>query len=121
MGRAHSNAWRQVGHYFEIPYTIDTAVLCGRNAEGLAKMAATWGWTETSTDWRAVVERPDIDIVDVAVPNVLHSEMVLAAAKADKIVLCEKPLGISTEETARMSAAVAGRPNMVWFNYRRVP
>lgn len=121
MGRAHSNAWRQVGHYFDVPYAIETAVLCGRNPEGLAKMAATWGWSETSTDWLDVVRRPDIDVVDVAVPNVLHADVVLAAAEAGKIVLCEKPLGISSPETARMAAAVAAKPNMVWFNYRRVP
>jgi len=121
MGRAHSNAWRQVGRFFDVPFAIETAVLCGRNTDGLARMAATWGWEETTTEWRDVVRRADVDVVDVAVPNVLHAEVVLAAAEAGKIVLCEKPLGISTEETARMAAAVRDRPNMVWFNYRRVP
>ncbi|HZO52230.1 MAG TPA: Gfo/Idh/MocA family oxidoreductase [Bryobacteraceae bacterium] len=121
MGRAHSNAWRQVAHYFDVPYAIETSLLCGRNADGLGKMASRWGWRETSTDWREVVGRADIDVVDVAVPNILHAEVAIAAAEAGKIVLCEKPLGISTEETSRMAAAVSGKPNMVWFNYRRVP
>ena len=121
MGRAHSNAWRQVGHFFELPISIETRLLCGRNETGLAKMASTWGWNETSTDWRAAVTRPDIDVVDIAVPNVLHAEIAIAAAAAGKIVLCEKPLAVSPEESARMEAATRGRPNMVWFNYRRVP
>lgn len=121
MGRAHSNAWRQVGHFFDLPYEVETQVICGRNEDGLAKMASTWGWRETSADWRRVVDRPDVDVVDIAVPNVLHAEMALAAAAAGKIVLCEKPLAVSVEESARMEAAVRGRPNMVWFNYRRVP
>ncbi|MCC7237150.1 MAG: Gfo/Idh/MocA family oxidoreductase [Bryobacterales bacterium] len=121
MGRAHSNAYRQVGHFFDVPYEMETAVLCGRNAATLEKMAATWGWKETATDWRAAVERPDIDVVDVAVPNALHAEVAVAAAKAGKIVLCEKPLAVSALESARMRSAVEGLPNMVWFNYRRVP
>lgn len=121
MGRAHSNAWRQVGHFFDLPYEIETRVICGRNEEALVRMAATWGWNEIGTDWRAVIDRSDVDVVDIAVPNVLHAEMALAAAAAGKIVLCEKPLAVSAEESARMEASVRGRPNMVWFNYRRVP
>ena len=121
MGRAHSNAYRQVRHFFDVPYEIDCRVLCGRDPARLAEMASRWGWTETATDWRDVVGRSDIDVVDVAVPNVLHAPIAMAAAEAGKIVLCEKPLAISAEEGARMAAAARRVPNMVWYNYRRVP
>jgi len=121
MGRAHSNAWRQVRHFFDVPFELDLRVLCGRDRARLEQMAATWGWKETSTDWRAVVERNDIDLVDIAAPNVLHAPMALAAAGAGKIVLCEKPLAVSAGEARRMAEGVRGRPSLVWFNYRRVP
>ncbi len=121
MGRAHSNAFRQVKHFFDLPFELDCRVLCGRNRENLEKMAAVWGWSETATDWRAVVERPDIDLVDIAVPNALHAEVAIAAAGAGKIVLCEKPLAVSRQEGERMCRAARAVPNMVWFNYRRVP
>ncbi len=121
MGKAHSNAYCQVGHFFDSGYRIRQKVICGRNAESLAKIANTWGWEETATDWRAVVERSDIDAVDVAVPNALHAEISIAAAQAGKMVLCEKPLAASLDQALRMAEAVRGRPNLVWFNYRRVP
>lgn len=121
MGKAHSNAYHQVGHFFDLPYHLDRALLCGRNQETLSPMAARWGWTETATDWRSVVSRPDIDIVDVAVPNHLHAEIALAAAAAGKIVLCEKPLATDISDARSMAAAASGSPSMVWFNYRRVP
>lgn len=121
MGKAHSNAYHQVGHFFDLPYELERTVLCGRNEAALTAMAARWGWRETTTDWRRVLERPDIDVVDIAVPNHLHAEIALAAAAAGKIVFCEKPLAASLEEARRMAAAVRGRPSMVWFNYRRVP
>ena len=119
MGRAHSNAWRQVKHFFDVPFEPRLRVICGRNRENLERMAAIWGWEEIATDWRAAVERADL--VDIALPNYLHAEVALAAAQAGKIVLCEKPMGVSLEECERMAAAVRGRPSMVWFNYRRVP
>ena len=121
MGRAHSNAYCQAPHFFDLPFSLRRRVICGRNAAALAEMARTWEWEEVSTDWRGVVERDDIDIVDIAAPNVLHAEMALAAAAAGKIVLCEKPLAVSVEEGLRMVAAVRDLPNMVWFNYRRTP
>ncbi len=121
MGRAHSNAYRQVKHFFDIPFDLELRVICGRDPQRLAATAAVWGWSETAADWRAVVERPDVDLVDIALPNNLHAEAALAAAGAGKIVLCEKPLALSAEETRRMVEAVRGRPSMVWFNYRRVP
>jgi predicted dehydrogenase len=121
MGRAHSNAFLQAGHFFDLPFELERRVICGRNAGNLAAMADTWGWSETSTDWRAVVSREDIDVVDVAVPNSLHAPIAIAAAEAGKAVLCEKPLAISAEEGAAMAKAARKVPNMVWFNYRRVP
>ncbi len=121
MGRAHSNAFAQVGHFFDTPYEIDRAVLCGRNRESLEAMAARWGWSGTTTDWRTLVDRDDIDIVDVATPNVLHAEMAIAFAEAGKTVLCEKPMAVSREEGEQMVAAARNVRTMVWFNYRRVP
>ncbi len=121
MGRAHSNAYAQVKHFFDVPFDIERAVICGRDRARLEQTAATWGWQQAETDWRAVVERKDIDVVDVATPNALHAPMAIAAAQAGKIVFCEKPLAVSAEEGARMADAARGVPNMVWFNYRRVP
>jgi len=121
MGRAHSNAWRQVKHFFDIPFELDLRVICGRDRSRLEQMAATWGWREVSTDWQAVVDRADIDVVDIAAPNALHAPVALAAARAGKIVACEKPLAVSVEEADGMVQAARGRPSMVWFNYRRVP
>jgi predicted dehydrogenase len=121
MGRAHSNAYCQVGHFFDLPFAVRRKVLCGRNHDTLDKMAFTWGWDEAATDWRAVIDRADIDVVDVATPNHLHAEIAIAAAQAGKIVFCEKPLALSAEEGTRMVEAARGVPNMVWFNYRRVP
>jgi predicted dehydrogenase len=121
MGRAHSNAYRQVNHFFETPFDLQLKVICGRNQAGLEKMAATWGWDEIATDWRSVIGRGDIDVIDVATPNSLHAEMAIAAAAAGKIVLCEKPLAVSPAQARQMADAVRGVPNMVWFNYRRVP
>lgn len=121
MGRAHSNAFRQLKHFFHVPFDLDCRVICGRDAARLAAMAATWGWAETATDWRAVVGRSDIDVVDIAVPNALHAPIALAAAEAGKIVWCEKPMAVSAAEGARMAAAARRVPTMVWYNYRRVP
>jgi predicted dehydrogenase len=121
MGRAHSNAYSQVGHFFDLPFALHRKVICGRDHAALEKMAATWGWDEVATDWRAVIDRPDIDVVDVATPNLLHAEMAIAAAQAGKIVFCEKPLAVTAAEGARMVDAARGVPNLVWFNYRRVP
>jgi predicted dehydrogenase len=113
MGRAHSNAYRQVNHFFETPFDLQLKVICGRNQPGLEKMAAIWGWEEISTDWRSVIGRADIDVIDVATPNWLHAEMAIAAAEAGKIVLCEKPLAVSAAQARQMVDAVHGVPNMV--------
>src|SRR5688572_5925026 len=121
MGKAHSNAYVQAGHFFDLPYRIRRRVLCGRDAASLAAMADRWGWEETATDWRAVVERDDIDAVDISLPNHLHAPVALAAAQAGKMILCEKPLAMSVMEAEQMRDAARGVPTMVWFNYRRVP
>lgn len=121
IARAHSNAFHQVPRFFDSPYDLRTTIVCGRDPGKLEPFASQWGWLENSTDWRLVVTRPDIDIVDIAVPNALHAPIAIAAAQAGKIVLCEKPLANSVQEAQAMADAVRGRPNLVWFNYRRAP
>ena len=121
MGKAHSNAYAQAGHFYDLPYRITPRLLCGRDPVALAAMANRWGWEEISTDWRAAIARQDVDAVDIALPNHLHAEAAIAAAAAGKIVMCEKPLAMSLEEATAMVEATRGVPTMVWFNYRRVP
>ena len=121
IAKAHSNAFRQVGHFFDNPYELGLKVICGRNQEKLASAAAHWGWAETATDWQEVVRRPDIDVVDIAVPNALHGPIAIAAARAGKIVWCEKPLATSLAEAESMAKAMREVPSLVWFNYRRIP
>src|SRR6476661_8400699 len=82
MGKAHSNAFRQVTHFFDVPYELNLKVVCGRTQAKSEIAASLWGWGETSTDWQAVVARPDVDVIDIAVPNVLHAPIAIAAAKA---------------------------------------
>ena len=121
IAKAHSNAFHQTGFFFKIPYDIRLKVLCGRDRTKLEAMAAQWGWEEVETDWRKIVARKDIDAVDIAVPNALHAPIAIAAAEAGKMVLCEKPLAVSLQEAEAMAKAARNVPNMVWFNYRRVP
>src|SRR5580704_17503322 len=121
MGRAHSNAFQQVNRFFDTPYDLKRKVVCGRDPIRLKDMASRWGWDETETQWQAAIERKDIQVVDIAAPNNLHAEIAIAAAKAGKIVLCEKPLARSLGEARRMAEATQLVPNLVWFNYRRVP
>jgi predicted dehydrogenase len=121
IAKAHSNAFRQVGHFFDTPYELRLKVLCGRNRTKLESGATQWGWDETASDWQAVLGRQDIDIVDIAVPNALHAPVAMAAAKAGKIVLCEKPLATSLAEAETMASAMRAVPVLVWFNYRRIP
>ena len=118
---AHSNAFHQVGRFFDVPFELKTKVVCGRDRSRLEAFSQKWGWEETSHEWDAVVNRHDIDVVDIATPNALHAAIALAAAGAGKIVFCEKPLAMSVEEARMMTDAVQGKPNLVWFNYRRVP
>ena len=123
MGRAHSNAYRQVGPFFKPRLRPRMKVLCGRTRSKVEAAARELGWDESSTDWRAVLTRPDIDIVDIATPGDSHAEIAIAAARAGKTVLCEKPLANSVREAGRMLAAVekAGVIHMICHNYRRAP
>ncbi len=123
MGRAHSNAYASVNHFFDLEYKPVLKAACARNAEQLKAFADQWGYESTETDWRQLIARDDIDAVDICVPNNLHQEIAIAAAEAGKMVLCEKPLARTGAEAEPMVAAVekAGVANMVWYNYRRVP
>lgn len=121
MGKAHSNAYAQAPHFYDLPYRVRRTLLCGRDAAQLATMADRWGWESTATDWRAALDRTDIDAVDIALPNHLHAQAAIAAAQAGKIVLCEKPMALSLADAQAMADEARGVPTMVWFNYRRVP
>jgi predicted dehydrogenase len=123
MARAHSNAFRQAPRFFDLPYEPVLKAVTARNADRVRKFADNWGYESIETDWRSMVNRTDIDLIDIAAPNDTHEEIAVAAAKAGKMVLCEKPLARTVAEGERMVAAVesAGVPNMVWYNYRRVP
>ena len=123
MGRAHSNAYRRVNNFFDLEYRPVLKAVCGRDEAKLKSFAQQWGYESTETDWRKLLERKDIDAVDICTPNDTHKEIALAAAKAGKMILCEKPLARNGEEGRQMVRAVeaAGVPNMVWYNYRRVP
>ena len=123
MGRTHSNAFRSVSNFFDLPYEPVLKTICARNPERLQAFKETWGYESTATDWRSLIERDDIDLIDIASPNDTHAEIAIAAAKAGKMVMCEKPLGRNAIESEAIVAAVEanGVPNMVWYNYRRVP
>jgi predicted dehydrogenase len=123
MGRTHSNAFAQAGHFFDLPCRPVLKAACARDAGKLKSFAGQWGYESVETDWRKLVERKDIDLIDIASPNDTHLEIALAAAKAGKMVMCEKPLGRNAAESRQMVDAVekAKVPNMVWYNYRRVP
>ena len=123
MGRAHSNAFRQANKFFPLEHQVVLKACCARNEEKIKAFAANWGYESYETDWRKLIARKDIDVIDIGSPNNTHKEIALEAAKAGKMVLCEKPLAMNTAEAEEMTAAIekAGVPNMVWFNYRRVP
>jgi predicted dehydrogenase len=126
MGAAHSQAWRTVNRAFDLPLSAQMTVVCGRNSESVAAAAAKLGWSEHATDWRSVIERDDVDLVDICTPGDTHAEIALAALAAGKHVLCEKPLANSVAEAREMATAAAraqsqGVRTMCGFNYRRVP
>jgi myo-inositol 2-dehydrogenase/D-chiro-inositol 1-dehydrogenase len=123
MGRTHSNAFHQAPHFFDLPFRPVLQAVCARNSLSAGDFAKRWEYASFETDWRRLVERSDIDLIDIATPNDTHAEIAVAAAKAGKMVMCEKPLGRTAEEAETMTAAVerAGVRNMVWYNYRRVP
>src|SRR5205809_7843433 len=123
MGRAHSNAYANVNHFFDLKYRPVMKAACARDAAKVKAFADQWGYESTETDWKKLVERKDIDLVDICTPNNTHAEIAIAAAQAGKMILCEKPLAMNGTEGLKMVEAVekAGVPNMVWYNYRRVP
>lgn len=126
MGAAHSQGWRVVPRFFDLPATPEMTLLVGRNGASVASAAAKWGWSETATDWREALDRDDIDVVDIVTPGDSHAEIAIAALAAGKHVLCEKPLANTVEEAEAMAAAAAeaaarGVYAMVGFTYRRVP
>lgn len=123
MGRAHSNAFLHVSRFFDVPYRPVLNAVCARNPEQAKQFAENWGYNSFETDWRQLIRRKDIDLIDIASPNDTHADIAIAAAQAGKIVLCEKPLGRNAAESERIveAAETAATPNMVWYNYRRVP
>lgn len=123
MGKAHSNAYRQVGHFFDLPYDVRLHTLCGRTREPLEQAARTLGWENVETDWREVVANPDIDLIDISTPGDSHCEIAVAAGKAGKMVFCEKPIGNTLAEAEQMVKAVdeASVPHAVFHNYRKAP
>jgi len=126
MGRAHSQAWRTVGRFFDLPFTPRMAAICGRNPALVAAAADRLGWAAWETDWKRLVERDDVGLVDVCTPGSSHAEISIAALEAGKHVLCEKPLANTVEEARAMAAAAdraaaVGVRAMVGFNFRRVP
>ena len=126
MGAAHSHAWRTAPRFFDLPLRPRMAAVAGRDAAGVRAAAERLGWESTETSWQALVERDDIDLVDVCTPGHTHAEIVIAALEAGKHVLCEKPLANSVEEAEAMTraaerAAADGVRAMVGFTYRRVP
>jgi predicted dehydrogenase len=123
MGRAHSNAYRKVNNFFDLEHQPILKAVCARSADKAKAFADKWGYESVETDWRRLLERKDIHLVDICTPNNTHAEIALAAAKAGKMILCEKPLAMNGPEALKMVEAVekAGVPNMVWYNYRRVP
>jgi predicted dehydrogenase len=123
MGRAHSNAYRKVNNFFDLDYRPVLKAVCARSLEKAKEFADKWGYESVETDWRRLIERKDVDAIDVCTPNNTHAEIALAGAQAGKMVLCEKPLAMNGPEGRKMVEAVekARVPNMVWYNYRRVP
>ena len=123
MGRAHSNAYKRLNDFFDVEHRPVLKVACARKPDQLKAFADRWGYERTESDWRKLVEADDVDLIDIGVPNNLHRDIAIAAAKAGKMICCEKPLAVNVAEAEEMTRAVeeAGVPNMVWYNYRRVP
>ncbi len=123
MGRTHSNAFVQAPRFFDVPYEPVLKAVCARNTDRVKAFASNWGYESIETDWRALVDRKDIDLIDIASPNDTHAPIAIAAASAGKMVTCEKPLARNAAEAEKMvTAAESARvPNSVWYNYRRVP
>jgi predicted dehydrogenase len=124
MGRTHSNGYKRVNDFFpDVEYQPVLKAICARNADRAQAFADQWGFESIETDWKALVARDDIDAIDICTPNDTHAPIAIAAAEAGKMVLCEKPLARTTEESLPMVEAIekAGVANTVWYNYRRIP
>src|SRR5574340_148251 len=123
MGRTHSNAWGKVANFFDLPYRPVLKAICDIGPGRAEAFATQWGYESFETDYKRLLARKDIDVVDIAVPNNMHAEIAIAAAQAGKMVTCEKPLSMTPAQGESMAAAVekAGVPSMVWYNYRRIP
>jgi len=123
MGKAHSNAWLQAARFFDIPLKPVLQVACGRNEKALRAFGDTWGWNNTETDWRKVIARDDVDVVDISVPQYLHHDIAIAAARAGKHLFCEKPIALSVAEAQAMlhEAEKARVVHYLNHNYRRTP
>ena len=123
MGRTHSNAFRKVNNFFDLEYQPVLKAICARSADKAKAFAEKWGYQSIETDWRKLIARKDVDVIDIGSPNNTHAEIAIAAAKAGKMILCEKPLSMDGKQGETMVKAVekAGVPNMVCYNYRRVP
>jgi predicted dehydrogenase len=123
MGRTHSNAFRKVGNFFENEHQPVLKAICGRNEANTRAFADKWGYESIETDWKKLIERKDIDVIDICTPNDSHMEIAIAAAQAGKMIMCEKPLARDTAEGEKMVAAAEGAKvlNTVWYNYRRMP
>jgi len=123
MGKAHSSSWSRVHRFFDVPFEPVLKVACGRPGGTIENFAHTWGWESVSSDWQEVVNRPDVDVVDVSAPTFLHYEVALAAAKAGKHVFCEKPMCLTYPQAVEMQKAAekAGIVHYLNHNYRRCP
>lgn len=123
MARAHSNAWSKVSNFFDTGYRPVLKAVAARNTGKAMEFADRWGYESVESDWRRLIERPDIDVIDICTPNDSHAEIAIAAAAAGKMITCEKPLARTAAEGLPMVEAVekAGVANMVWYNYRRIP
>ncbi|WP_026547299.1 Gfo/Idh/MocA family protein [Paenarthrobacter nicotinovorans] len=126
MGAAHSHAWRTAPRFFDLPLAPELTAVAGRNGDAVRAAAAKYGWASTETDWRRLIERDDIDLIDICTPGNTHAEIAIAALEAGKHVLCEKPLANSVEEAEKMTlvaqaAAERGVFSMCGFSYRRTP
>ena len=124
MARTHTNGYRKVGNFFpELTYQPKLKAVCGRTKEKVEAFSKQWGYESIETDWKDLIARDDIDAVDICVPNNLHTEIAVAAARAGKMIICEKPLSRTVKEGEKMVEAVenAGVKNTVWYNYRRIP
>ncbi len=123
MGRTHSNAYSQVGHFFDSGYVVVRQAVCGRDEDKVKVFAEKWGYASYETDWRKLVSREDIDAIDICTPNNSHAEIALECIKNGKMILCEKPLALNGAQGEEMVKAVeaSGLPNLVWYNYRFLP